>query len=242
MARKILIVDDEVDLSELLAYNLGRGGYEIMVANDGRSAISAAGRFRPDLVILDVMMPELNGIEVAERLKRDSATRHIPIIMLTAKTDEIDELHGLAAGADDYVTKPFSMKVLEARIEAVLRRAEGAQPSKAGQRTLGPISLDGGTHEVTLDGEPLKLTVTEFRLLSCMMEADGRVLSRQALIQQAMGPGVTVTERTIDVHVTSIRKKLGPHAGLIRTVRGVGYRMTLENLSHAVSGADEDEL
>ncbi|MEM0984312.1 MAG: response regulator transcription factor [Planctomycetota bacterium] len=235
--KRVLIVDDEPDLSELLAYNLERGGYVTRVEHDGVKAVEAARTFQPDLMILDVMMPELSGLEVADRVKRDPALAGVPIIMLTARSDERDELDGLSAGADDYVTKPFSMKVLEARIEAVLRRAEAAggnaaaaaAPESAGQiLRAGQLQLDRGTHEVRLGESELQLTNTEFRLLLSLMEAGGRVLSRQALISQAMGPGVTVTERTIDVHVTSIRKKLGDEANLIKTVRGVGYRMTSE--------------
>ncbi len=239
MPKRILVVDDEPDLSELLAYNLHRAGYETRVAPNGRVALDLAATFKPDLIVLDVMMPELSGVEVAERLRRDKTTARIPIVMLTARTDEVDELKGLASGADDYVTKPFSMKVLEARIEAVLRRAEAtAVPS--GVLRAGPLTLDPDAHEVQLDDAPIKLTVTEFRLLAALIEAEGRVLSRQTLISRALGPGVTVTERTIDVHVTSIRKKMADKAGMIRTVRGVGYRLTAQpELMRAADEVDE---
>lgn len=225
MTRRILIVDDETDLAELLAYNLSAAGYETRVAHNGRAALAAVDDFRPHLIVLDVMMPELSGLEVAKRLRADHRTRTTPILMLTARAEETDELRGLSAGADDFVAKPFSMKVLEARIEAVLRRASEAKADAGNVLTFGPIAIDTDTHEVTLEGALMHLTVTEFRLLLALVEAAGRVLSRQTLINRAMGPGVTVTERTIDVHVTSIRKKLGRHAGRIRTVRGVGYRI-----------------
>ncbi|MEM1184630.1 MAG: response regulator transcription factor [Planctomycetota bacterium] len=227
MNRRVLIVDDEIDLAELLAYNLGAAGYETTVAHDGRAGIAAAQEFKPHIIVLDVMMPELSGLEVAERLRVDSTTRHIPILMLTARADESDEVRGLGAGADDFVTKPFSMKVLEARVEALLRRA-GEREGDGAPATLtcGPIVIDTRSHEASVDGRVLQLTVTEFRLLSALVGAGGHVLSRPVLINRAMGKGVTVTERTIDVHVTSIRKKLGPYASFIRTVRGVGYRIS----------------
>ncbi|MAY74502.1 MAG: DNA-binding response regulator [Phycisphaerae bacterium] len=238
MTKRILIVDDEVDLSELLSYNLSRAGYTTRVVHDGRNGLEAARSFEPDLIVLDVMMPEMSGFEVANRLRRDAATRQTPIIMLTAKSGETDELSGLSSGADDYVTKPFSMRVLEARIEAVLRRSARAievEPSEGQQ--FGPLSLNPETHEAMLDGTPLKLTVTEFRLLESLIGSAGKVMSRKSLINDALGPGVTVTERTIDVHVTSIRKKLGPRADLIRTVRGVGYRLVRSEMSTAVGEA-----
>ncbi|MEL6329138.1 MAG: response regulator transcription factor [Planctomycetota bacterium] len=234
MSRRVLIVDDEIDLSELLAYNLRRAGYDTRVEHDGHAGLRAAGEWRPDLVILDIMMPGLSGLEVADRLKREDETRSIPIIMLTARSEERDELSGLASGADDYVIKPFSMRVLEARIEAVMRRSEAAGAGGlAGPLEFGRLRLDPGTRDAHLGDKALSLTNTEFLLLQALMEANGKVLSRQHLINQAMGPGVTVTERTIDVHVTSIRKKLGDEANMLKTVRGVGYRLTLEEAARA---------
>ncbi|MEO0717024.1 MAG: response regulator transcription factor [Planctomycetota bacterium] len=219
----ILVVDDEADLRELVELNLTRQGYRVTLAADGRQALAAIEKEPPDLVVLDVMMPELSGTEVASRIRSDQRTTALPIIMLTAKSEEIDEIVGLTVGADDYMAKPFSVKVLLARIAAVLRRA-GDQPSSSALVTLGPIRINKDTHEVTSAGESIRLTLTEFKLLSALAEAGGRVLSRAALMSKAMGPGVTVTERTIDVHVTSIRKKLGDAGALIQTVRGVGYR------------------
>ena len=231
--KHILIVDDERDLLELLQFNLTKAGYEVSTAASGRLALESISQRTPDLILLDIMLPELSGTEVAGRVRANPATAHIPIIMLTAKGEDIDQIVGLTVGADDYVTKPFSNKVLLARIEAVLRRT--SKPSADNrQLTLGPVRVSGDTHEVWVDDHPAKLTLTEFRLLTTLMQAGGKVLTRAALMNKAIGPGITVTERTIDVHMTAIRKRLGPHAGMIKTVRGVGYRMTPDS-----SGPDE---
>jgi DNA-binding response OmpR family regulator len=221
--KSILIVEDERDLAELLVLNLDRAGYQTFIARDGQEALTMVARSRPDLVILDVMLPKLSGTEVAARLRADPSVAHTPIMMLTAKSEEMDQLVGLAVGADDYITKPFSVKVVLARVEALLRRASAKGPSAPVLR-LGPVELNTEVHEVRVEGVPLKLTLTEFRILGALLGAEGRVLSRHELVRRAMGPGVLVTDRTIDVHVTAIRKKLGVHGRLIHTVRGVGYR------------------
>lgn len=223
--RSILVVEDELDLAELLRYNLNVSGHRAEVVYNGRAALDAVAAKKPDLVILDVMLPELDGIEVAKRLKGNPETSGIPIIMLTAKSADEDQIRGLDAGADDYVTKPFSIKVLLARVDAVLRRA-ARDGSASSIVTLGPVRIDLDRHEASCAGEGIKLTLTEFRLLSALMQAPGRVLSRRGLISNAIGPGITVTERTIDVHVAAIRKKLGEHGSMIQTVRGVGYRIS----------------
>ncbi len=225
--KHILIVDDEKDLVELLSYNLKKAGFETVSASTGRQALQSIAARVPDLVLLDVMLPELSGTEVASRIRTNPATAGVPIIMLTAKSEDVDQIVGLTVGADDYITKPFSVKVLMARIEALLRRV-GTVPTESRTLALGPLSLDTGTHEATLDGAVVKLTLTEFRLLAALLQASGKVLSRSTLMARAMGPGVTVTDRTIDVHMTSIRKRLGKHQSLIRTVRGVGYRLTAD--------------
>ncbi|MBI1190155.1 MAG: response regulator [Tepidisphaera sp.] len=225
--RNILVVEDERDLAELLVYNLNRAGYSVTVASTGRQGLEAVSVRTPDLILLDIMLPELSGTEVAGRIRANPATSHVPIIMLTAKSSEVDQVVGLAVGADDYVPKPFSVKVLLARIEAVLRRTSRGS-GEPRLLTMAGVQLNLETHEAMVDGEPMKLTLTEFRLLSALLQANGRVLSRSSLMGRAMGPGVTVTERTIDVHVTAIRKKLNQHAGIIKTVRGVGYRATPE--------------
>lgn len=233
--KTVLVVDDERDLAELVAFNLQKEGYIAVVAHDGRQALACIQKQTPDLAILDVMMPEIDGIKLTSRLRADKATADLPIIMLTAKSEEVDELIGLQVGADDYIPKPFSMKILMARVSALLRRAEPREgdPSLDETHALGPVSINLSTHEAFVEGEPIRLTLTEFRVLATLIEGGGRVLSRGALIAKAIGPGITVTERTIDVHVTSIRKKLGPHAPLIQTVRGVGYRTSLKPESEA---------
>lgn len=225
--RHILVVDDERDLADLLQYNLQRAGYRVSVARTGRTAIEQASSSSPDLVILDVMLPELSGTEVASRLRTNPLTAETPILMLTAKGEEVDQIVGLTVGADDYVTKPFSMKVLLARVEALLRRSTKTTGTTKLLK-LGTVEINPETHEVEVAGETVKFTLTEFRLLAALIQASGRVQSRTTLMSRAMGPGVTVTERTIDVHMTSIRKKLGAAANLIKTVRGVGYRATLD--------------
>lgn len=225
--KHILIVDDEKDLVELLTYNLKKAGFETASAANGRAALQSIATRVPDLILLDVMLPELSGTEVASRIRTNPATAAVPIIMLSAKSEDVDQIVGLTVGADDYITKPFSVKVLMARIEAMLRRV-GSAPVEHRTLALGPLNIDTGTHEATLDGAVVKLTLTEFRLLAALLQASGKVLSRSTLMSRAMGPGVTVTDRTIDVHMTSIRKRLGKHQSLIRTVRGVGYRLTAE--------------
>jgi two-component system phosphate regulon response regulator PhoB len=223
-SRRILVVEDERDLAELVALNLERAGFETAVVHDGREAIASVTRARPDLILLDVMLPELSGTEVAKRLRVDPATTDIPIIMLTAKAEEADEVIGLAAGADDYVTKPFSLRVLLARIDSVLRRSEGDR-EKPSRLRAGSIEIRTDTHRVIVDGAEVKLTLTEFRLLAALIEGSGTVLTRKDLMRRAIGPGVRVTPRTIDVHVTALRRKLGDAGRMIETVRGVGYRL-----------------
>lgn len=223
----ILVADDEPDLVELITYNLKQLGHTIVPATDGAQALELAKSKVPDLLVLDVMMPELTGIEVAKRLRAQTETARIPIIMLTAKSEESDELVGLNAGADDYISKPFSMNLLVARIDALTRRSSSSQTSNESQLSLGPVSINFDEHQATVDGKPIQLTITEFRLLCALLSNKGKVLSRPALISNAIGPGVAVTERTIDVHVTALRKKIAPHSSMITTVRGVGYRADL---------------
>ncbi|MBU0638349.1 MAG: response regulator [Planctomycetes bacterium] len=224
--RSILIVEDENDLAEVLCYHLEREGYTCRRARDGNAALAEVQRHLPDLILLDRMLPALSGDEVATRLKRDPRTAAIPVIMLTAKAEETDELVGFALGADDYVRKPFSTKLLLARIAAVLRREQVAQ---AEHQVLsdGEVVLDRTRHEVTVGGSPVALTTTEFRILAALMAAAGRVLSRAQLIDAALGHGVAVTIRTMDVHIAGLRKKLGTAAACVQTIRGVGYAFRL---------------
>lgn len=220
--KNILVVEDEADLAELVHFHLEKEGYRCRKQFDGNAALAEVQRDPPDLIILDRMLPKISGDDVANRLKRDPRTAGIPIVMLTAKVDETDELVGFALGADDYIRKPFSMKLLVARVSAVLRRKEASD--QAGELlTIGPISIDRARHEVRVGDTPVQLTATEFRLLQALAAARGRVLDRDQLIDSVLGTGVGVTNRTIDVHVAALRKKLGDAANWIQTVRGVGY-------------------
>ena len=226
--RTILVVDDEKDIVDLITYNLQRNGYDVLCALNGTEALELAQKHLPDLVVLDLMLPGIDGTEVARRLKSDARTAGVPIIMLTAKGEETDVVVGLTLGADDYVTKPFSMKILLARLSSVLRRAEqgaSAESTEAGILKAGPLTIDTSKHEVSVNGEPARLTLTEFKLLTALVNARGRVLTRDQLMDKAMGSDVFVTDRAIDVHVTAIRKKLGVANWLVHTVRGVGYRL-----------------
>ena len=226
--RTILVVDDEKDIVDLITYNLQRNGYDVLCALNGTEALELAQKHVPDLVVLDLMLPGIDGTEVARRLKSDARTANVPIVMLTAKGEETDVVVGLTLGADDYVTKPFSMKILLARLSTVLRRAEQSaaqDPAAAGVLKAGPLTIDTSKHEVSVNGEPARLTLTEFKLLTALVNARGRVLTRDQLMDKAMGSDVFVTDRAIDVHVTAIRKKLGAASWLVHTVRGVGYRL-----------------
>ncbi len=225
--RRVLVVDDEPDLVELIAANLSQRGLEPQLAYDGVEAIKAARAEPPHLIILDLRMPRMDGRQVMAALRTDPALSDIPIIVLTARAAEHDQIVGLSAGADDYIAKPFSMRVLMARVDAVLRRAGAASPRHE-IVTLGPVVIDIDAHRVRVDGKEVAFTATEFRLLTTLAQSQGRVVSRLELIRKAMGPGVQVTRRAVDVHLTSVRKKLGEHSALIKTVRGVGYTATLE--------------
>ncbi len=222
----VLIVEDEVDLADVIAYHLEREGYTCRRVEDGERAIAEAYRQPPDLIILDRMLPNVSGDEVATRLKRDSRTAGIPIIILTAKAEDEDELVGFALGADDYVRKPFSVKLLLARVGAVLRRHR-ASGSQRDVLTAGHVVLDHGRHEVLVNGQSLDLTATEFRILAALMSARGRVLTREQLIDTAVGHGAAVTNRAMDVHIASLRKKLGAASECVHTIRGVGYAFRL---------------
>jgi DNA-binding response OmpR family regulator len=222
--KRILVVDDERDLAELIALNLQRNGYEVITAHDGNMALELARKQAPDLLLLDVMMPGLTGRDVTMQLRADAATANIPIVILTAKTEETDIIVGLSLGADDYITKPFSMKVLVARVAAVLRR-RGAGEAAQSMLVAGPVLIDPTKHEVTVHGKVAPMTPTEFKLLAAIFGAKGRVLTRDQLMDKAMGTDVFVTDRAIDVHITAVRKKLGDQAWRVHTVRGVGYRM-----------------
>ncbi|MCY2926492.1 MAG: response regulator transcription factor [Planctomycetota bacterium] len=227
--KRIVIVEDERDMADLVATRLRREGYKVDVAHDGVDALALLrSEPLPDLAVLDIMLPGMPGTEIAAKLRDDPRTASMPIIMLTAKSEESDIVVGLKFGADDYVTKPFSLAVLTARIDALLRRtAAPAAPGKT-LRKAGPLLIDHQRYSVELDGRALTLTLTEFRLLAALAAANGRVLTRNQLMDQAIGLDVVVCDRNIDVHITMLRRKLGKARGTIQTVRGVGYRFAAE--------------
>ncbi len=222
---KILIIEDERPLVEPLAYRLEREGYDVLIAYDGQDGLRQAELKLPDLIVLDLMLPVKSGLEVARELRAGSGTRTIPIIMVTAKAEETDQLIGFAVGADDYVTKPYSVRVLVERIKKELRKREerDATPGNALIECQG-VRIDRLRHRVTVQGEELLLTPTEFRLLEAMLRHPGRAFSRHELMDSAIGTEALVLERTIDVHIKSLRRKMGEAADYVETVRGVGYR------------------
>ena len=224
MARTILVIDDEPELVKLLDYNLSKAGYLVLSARDGESGLAAARKHAPDAIILDVMMPGLDGWEVCKRLRQDPATSALPVLMLTAKADEGDRVLGLELGADDYVGKPFGVRELLARVKALLRRSEVASSSPEVLKT-GKIVIDSSRRTVLASGKAVALTATEFNLLKALAEREGRVISREDLLSLARGDEVAVMDRTVDVHVAALRKKLGKQGEMIETVRGVGYRL-----------------
>jgi two-component system phosphate regulon response regulator PhoB len=224
MSETILIVDDEQDVLDLLTFNLQKAGFKTIAARDGATALQKARDATPALIVLDLMLPEIEGTEVCRQLKVDPKTAHIPIIMLTAKAEEVDRVVGLELGADDYVTKPFSPRELALRVKTILRRASGrgAPPEIL---KAGDLLADLAKHEVTVKGKPVELTATEFKLLTTLLERRGRVQSRDRLLMDVWGYEGEMDTRTVDTHVRRLREKLGKTADLIETVRGVGYRL-----------------
>lgn len=220
---RVLIIEDEPSLVEVLTYNLQRDGYEVSASGDGRDGLRKAQTLQPDLILLDVMLPGLSGVDVCRELRSHPETARIPVVMLTAKAEETDQIVGFAVGADDYVTKPFSVKVLLQRIKALLKR-QAAAPAGSDVVEHAGIVVDKRSHRVLVKGRPVALTPTEFRLLDTMLRQPGRAFSRQDLMEAAIGDNAIVLERTIDVHVKSLRRKLGDAGAVIETVRGVGYR------------------
>ena len=225
---KILIVDDERNIVETIKYNLEKAGYRTLTAADGQRAIELAQREVPDLITLDVMLPERDGWEVCRTLRQDSRTRAIPIIMLTVRNDETDKIVGLELGADDYLTKPFSPKELVARIKAVLRRSK--EPASDDVLTVGTLQIDAGRHMVHVKGQPVELTAKEFELLRALAQAKGRVLSRDVLLDRVWGleQSMEIETRTVDVHIGQLRKKLGRESRRLVTVKSVGYRLDMD--------------
>jgi len=222
---RIIAIEDEPDILEVVQYNLRREGYEVTGVENGEDGLNLVRKENPDLVLLDLMLPGMDGLEVCRRLKYEAATRSIPVIMVTAKGEESDVVLGLEVGADDYLTKPFGPRELVARVRAVLRRSTFRVEEDGPQRVvLDELSIDPSRHEVVRNGEPIDLTATEFRLLHFLATHPGKVFSRQRLVKEAIGEDAYILERNIDVHVRAIRKKLGDDTDYIATVRGVGYR------------------
>ncbi len=223
--KRILLADDEPDVLTLLSLNLRRAGFDVITAEDGERALALTREESPALVILDLMMPGLSGLEVAKQLKQSPATARIPVLMLTAKSDEVDRIVGLELGADDYVTKPFSPREIVLRVQSVLRRSEPVAVS-VDELGVGPVKVDRIRHEVLIDGNPAEFTATEFKLLTVLMERRGRLQSREVLLNDVWGYESVIDTRTVDTHIRRLREKLGPVAAeLIETVRGFGYRM-----------------
>jgi len=220
---RVLVVDDEPDLLELVRINLAQSGYTVETAASGSDALTALRRAPPDVMILDLMLPDLSGTELCARVRADQRLAALPIIMLTAKSEEIDRVVGLELGADDYVTKPFSPRELALRVRAVLRRRA---PTGEEARVLehGALRVDPDSHRASVDGREITLTAKEFQLLVALMGRPGRVMTRERLLDEVWGSDITVTSRTIDTHLKRLREKLGRAGDLIETVRGVGYR------------------
>jgi two-component system alkaline phosphatase synthesis response regulator PhoP len=224
--KKILVVEDDRDISELITYNLGREGYDVSCLYDGSRVIEFVDQSKPDVIILDLMLPEVDGIEICRTLKSDNTTRHIPIVMLTAKSEEADVVIGLQMGADDYIAKPFSPKVLIARIKAITRRTNDLQSPQGaeGLRSFGDFSIDLLKHKISYKGREVKLTSIEFDIIEFLSRSPGRVWSREQILDNVWKEGKFIIDRAVDVHVRGLRKKLGEADEYIETVRGVGYR------------------
>jgi two-component system, OmpR family, alkaline phosphatase synthesis response regulator PhoP len=224
-SREILVVEDEKDIQELVRYNLAKEGYAVQCMTTGEEALRAIRASVPDLVILDLMLPGISGLDVCRSIKSDQTTRQIPVVMLTAKGEEADIVSGLEIGADDYVTKPFSPRVLLARIRAVLRRAEAVTPpSEEAPIKVRGLLIHPGRHQVLWQGEPVTLSPTEFRVLKFLASQPGWVFTRYQIADAIHGGDAIVTDRSIDVHIANLRKKLGDAGQYVETVHGVGYR------------------
>jgi two-component system, OmpR family, phosphate regulon response regulator PhoB len=221
----VLLVDDERDLLSLLDFNLRAAGFETMLATTGEQAVSHLRRRVPDLVLLDLMLPDVPGTELCRQIKSDPRTKHVPVVMLTAKGEEVDRVVGFELGADDYVTKPFSVRELVLRVKAVVRRAGAGKGSERPPESVGPIRVDVDAHRAYVDGAEITLTPLEFKLLTTLMARLGRVQSREQLLEDVWDMSSEVETRTVDTHVKRLREKLGSGRDLLETVRGIGYRL-----------------
>jgi len=225
---RVLVVEDEADIRELLAFSLGKEGMAVSAAADAEAGLAAMAADPPDCLVLDVMLPGIDGLEALRRMKADRALRRVPVILATARGEEADVVAGLELGADDYVVKPYSPKVLAARIRGLLRRAaSGAEAEAEAGAPIerGPLRLDPARHELVASGARVELSATEFALLELLMRSPGRVFTRSQIIDAVKGPDYPVTDRAVDVQVLSVRRKLGARGELVETVRGVGYRL-----------------
>jgi two-component system phosphate regulon response regulator PhoB len=222
--KKILVIEDELDILEVIEFNLSREGYDVICASNGEEGLRKVREKQPHLVLLDIMLPGLDGIEVCKRLQADPQTKRIPVIMVTAKGEESDIVLGLGVGADDYIAKPFSPRELVARVKAVLRRGALQQEEVATRIEREGLVIDKARHEVLVDGETVTFTPTELRLLYFLASRPGRVFTREQILDRVLGEHVVVTDRNIDVHIRAVRQKLGRHRDLIETIRGLGYR------------------
>ena len=228
---RIMIVEDEESIQELIKYNLQREGYLVPICcENGESALESAVTYKPDLILLDLMLPGVDGLTVCKNLKADPVTKHIPVIMLTAKSEESDVVIGLELGADDYITKPFSPKILTARIRAVLRRIAALEevPEDEKELSRGPLHMNSARRSVTLNGQELDLTCSEFNILYHRAKRPGWVFTRNQIVNAIRGDDYPVTERAIDVQIVGLRRKMGAFGELIETVRGIGYRFSQE--------------
>ena len=221
---KVLLVEDEEDIREMVHFNLFKERYQVLLASDGQTAVDVATKELPELIVLDVMLPKMDGFEVCERLKNDPQTKKIPIIMLTAKGEEEDVIKGLEVGADDYITKPFSPKVLLARIKAVLRRSKNITKNQKNVFKLNEIKIDLSKRRTFIRDAEVKLTYTEFQILHLLAQKSGWVFTRGQIVDSIRGENHAITDRSVDVQIVNLRKKMGDQGHLIETVRGVGYR------------------
>ena len=228
MLAKVLVIDDEKDIVSLLRYHLEKAGFQCQEGTDGAIALRLVREHHPDLLILDLMLPGMDGLEICRHLRQDAATARLPILMLTAKAEEVDRVVGLEVGADDYVVKPFSPRELVARVRAILRRAQ--EPADVSIRRFGDLEVDESRHSVTVQGTSVELTAKEFGLLCALIRANGRVLNREQLLEGVWGyaDAAEIESRTVDVHIRRLREKLGAEAKHIVTVKGVGYRFDTE--------------
>jgi two-component system phosphate regulon response regulator PhoB len=223
-SKRVLVVEDEKDVVDLLNLNLRKaGGFVVSSASDGATGLAKARDEKPDFIILDLMLPKMSGLEVCKILKTDAATRQIPVLMLTAKAEEIDRIVGLELGADDYVVKPFSPREIILRIKAILRRGDGKEAEE--RLTAGAITIDPARHQVSVNGKPVSLTSLEFKLLRTLMQRRGRVQHRDRLLNEVWGYESVIDTRTVDTHVRRLREKLGKAGDIVETVRGFGYRL-----------------